>query len=432
LLRNGDKQIFGWAMYDWANSAFVTTVAVGILPIYFAEVVVPAEGFLIGGRVFSATVLWGYMLSAVALVIFLLAPVLGAIADISGSKKKFLLSFCYGGSLFGILLYFCGSGEVWQTILFFSMAQFGFVGANIFYDAFLPNIASGKKLDWISGKGYAYGYAGGGLQFACSLWLVAGHTTFGISEAEASRLAMSFAGVWWAGFSLFKEHKSAETPLNENSSTATVIGYMKMGFSRTLTTLKQVKQHKHLLIFLIAFMIYNDGVQTVIKMGMLYGKQELQLTTTVLMVTLLIIQVVAFFGSLLFSKLGELTSTKKALMTTLVLWSSIVIYAYFINSTAEFLFLGMIIGIVMGGSQSLSRSLYSSIIPINATAEYFGFYSVFNKFSSIWGPAVFSMIGDLTGSFRNSILSVIFFFIAGMILLAFMNVKKAQEGRIEL
>ena len=437
MLRNDKKQIFGWLMYDWANSAFVTTVAVGVLPVYFADVVVPSDGFIIGGTVLSAIDLWGIMLSTVALVVFLLAPVLGAIADISGSKKKFLLSFCYGGSLFGILLYFCGSGEVWQTMIFFSLAQFGFVGANVFYDAFLSNIAPEEKLDWISGKGYAYGYAGGGLQFGCSLGLVAGHELFGISQAEASRLAMTFAGVWWAGFSLFtayylKEHKPEEITLKENSFSATVIQYVTLGISQTLTTLKKVKQQKHLLIFLIAFMIYNDGVQTVISMGIIYGKQELQLTATTLMVTLLIIQAVAFFGALLFSKLGELTSSKTALMTTLALWSSVVIYAYFIDTTAEFLFLGITIGIVMGGSQSLSRSLYSSIIPINATAEYFGFYSVFNKFSAIWGPSLFVFIRQLTGSYRNSILSIVFFFIIGMILLAFMNVEKARKGRLQL
>ncbi len=436
-MHSDKKQIFGWAMYDWANSAFVTTVGVAILPIYFADVVVPQEGFVIGGTVFSAATIWGYMLSFVALLVFLLSPVLGAIADYSASKKKFMLTFCYGGSLFAILLYFCGSGEVWQTMIFFVVAQFGFVSANVFYDAFLPHIAQNNELDWVSGKGYAYGYVGGGLQFACSLGLIVGHESLGISEDHAARLALLFAGLWWAGFTLFtvfylKEGKNSQDGNPANTGINRYVEYIRLGLLHALSTVKKVKSYRELVIFLIAFMIYNDGIQTVISMGTIYGRQELQLSPTVLMITLLIIQFIAFFGALLFGKLGERISSKHALMITLALWSCIVIYAYFMTTANEYMILGVTIGFVMGGSQALSRSLYSSIVPIESSAEFFGFYSVFNKFSSIWGPFVFAFIGQMTGSLRNSIVSLVVFFVVGMILLMFVNTKKAREAGMEV
>ena len=172
--KNDARTIFGWCMYDWANSAYVTTVTVGLLPAYFAREVVGPEGVTIGGTTYSATFLWGLIVGAAALVVFLSAPVLGSIADFSSAKKRFLLSFAYTGSLFTLLLYFCRSGDVYKTLLFFLVAQVGFVGANVFYDAFLPQIASEDRMDWISGKGYSYGYVGGGLQFAVALGLVAG------------------------------------------------------------------------------------------------------------------------------------------------------------------------------------------------------------------------------------------------------------------
>ena len=190
-------------MYDWANSAYVTTVAVGLLPRYFADVVVPPQGIRIGALTCAADTLWAVIVGAATLIAFLSAPVLGAIADFSAAKKRFLLTFAYTGSLFTILLYFCRSGDVFTTLAFFLVAQVSFIGANVFYDAFLPQIASESRMDWVSGKGYSYGYVGGGLQFALALGLVAAHDRLGLSLAEAARLGIAMAGLWWAGFTLF-------------------------------------------------------------------------------------------------------------------------------------------------------------------------------------------------------------------------------------
>jgi MFS transporter, UMF1 family len=431
---NDKKQIFGWVMYDWANSAYMTTVVAAVLPIFFARVVVPPEGFTIGGTVYSASALWGFLISLSTFIIFITAPILGAIADFSASKKKFLMAFCYGGSLFAILLFFCGSGDVWMTMLFFLLAQIGFVGGNVFYDAFLPHIASPDKMDWVSGKGYSFGYLGGGIQFAVSLVIVSAHDKLGIDSSLAARIAMSMAGLWWAGFSLFtflnlKETAPSEPLPEKYRKLPGILGYAWLGIDRTIKTAGKVRRFKHLLLFLVAFMIYDDGIQTVINMATMYGTVELGLSNTVLMLTLLIIQIIGIPSALLFGKLGGIISTKKALMITLVLWSFIVIYAFFITSAVEYMALGGIVGLAMGGSQALSRSLYGSIIPAQASAEFYGFYSVFSKFASILGPLLFGIIIQATGSSRYAIVSLIVFFLTGILLLSFVNVAKAKEAK---
>jgi MFS transporter, UMF1 family len=424
---NDRKQIFGWAMYDWANSAYVTTVVVAVLPAFFAGVVVPPEGFLLAGRRYSAASLWGAMISFSALVVFLCAPVLGAIADFSASKKRFLLTGCYVGSAFTVLLAFCGAGDVWLTMAVFVVSQVCFVGANVFYDAFLPHIASEDKLDWVSGKGFAFGYFGGGIQFALSLGLIAAHGRLGISEELAARLALAMAGLWWGGFALvtlalLKEPGSAGQARRWWS-------YIGIGLRRTVATARKVGRFKHLLLFLIAYMIYNDGIETVIVMATIYGKDELGFSTTHLMITLLVIQVVALVGALAFGKLAERFSAKTALMIALALWGLVVIYAYRMTTPTEYFALGVIVGVVLGGSQALSRSLYGSMIPVEASAEFYGFYSVFNKFSAIWGPLVFAIIRETTGSGRQAILSLIVFFVVGLVLLAWLDVARARQAR---
>ena len=434
MTKNDKKTIFGWCMYDWANSAYITTVVAALLPNYFALVIVGEKGVQIGGTVFSATALWAAMASGAAFFVFLFAPVLGTISDFSSAKKKFLMSFAYTGSLAAMLLYFCGSGDVWMTVIFFLISRIGFVGANVFYDGFLPQITSEDKMDWVSGKGFSYGYVGGGLQFAIALGLVAGHEAIGISQSLAARIGIAMAGLWWAGFTLFtlkhlKEGSASETIPERYQSTSKLFAYIRIGVSRTLGTLRKVRQFKHLLLFLIAFMIYNDGIQTVISMATIYGTEELGLSTTVLMLTLLVTQIIAAGGALLFGKLADKIGTKRAVMLSLVFWSCAVTYGYFLHTATEYFILGASAGIFMGGSQALSRSLYGSMIPEQSSAEFYGFYSVFSKFSAIWGPLAFGAIRQIAGTARLSILSLMVFFIVGLILLWFVDVEKAQEAK---
>ena len=438
--KDDPKNIFGWCMYDWANSAYVTTVYVGVLPAYFASVVVGTEGLRIAGIETSASVVWALVVALSSFIAFLSAPVLGAISDFSAAKKRFLLAFAYGGSLFTMLLYLCGTRDVYRTLFLFLMAQVGFIGANVFYDSFITDLASPEKMDWISGKGYSYGYVGGGLQFAFALVLVAGHDFVGISEETAARIAILTAGLWWAGFTLFTVKYLRESAPAVNlhaggvfrSSGVRKLGlakYVSIGLSRTIQTTLRIRRFRHLAIFLLAFMLYNDGIDTVIAMSSIYGTEELKLSKAVLLITLLAIQIMATFGALLFSRLAMKIGAKKAIMVGLALWSGVVVYAFFIQTAAQFFGLGIVVGIVLGGSQALSRSFYGSMVPEEASAEFFGFYTVFSKFSAIWGPATFGLVRQWLGSSRLAIISLIFFFVAGLILMAFVDVRKAREAK---
>jgi UMF1 family MFS transporter len=432
--KDDPRTLFGWCMYDWANSAYVTTVAVGLLPRYFADVVVPPEGLRIGGAVYAADTLWAIIVGAATLIAFLSSPILGAIADFSAAKKRFLLTFAYTGSLFTLLLYSCRSGDVFKTLLFFLVAQVSFIGANVFYDAFLPQIASEKKMDWLSGKGYSYGYVGGGLQFALALCLMNWHEALGLSLEQAVRLGIVMAGLWWGGFTVFtarflREPEARGEPPAEFRRWPRLLAYAMIGVTRTWRTTKKVRQFRQLLLFLIAFMLYDDGIQTVINMAVIYGTVELKLKATDLMLTLLLIQAIATVGALVFGRLAGRIGAKPTVMFTLVLWSGVVIYAYFIRSATEFFVMGAIVGLVLGGSQALSRSFYGSMIPEEASAEFFGFYTVFSKFSAMWGPWAFAIVKQATGSSRLGILSLVVLFLAGLLLLSFVDVRKARLAR---
>ncbi len=428
------KTIFGWCMYDWANSAYILTVVTAVLPVYFADVIVPKDGFRIGDMVYSATSLWGFSISASALFVFLCAPVFGAIADFSGSKKKFLITFCNAGSLFTVLMFFCGTGDVWMTLCFLAVSQIGFVAGNIFYDAFLPHIAPPGKMDWVSGKGFAFGYIGSDVQFLISLLLITYHEAFGLTTGLAVRIVLVFSGLWWAGFAMFtwkylKEAEAGETFPNAYESKPRMLAYLLIGIQRTIAITRKVGKLKHLVLFLVGFMLYNEGIQTVIVMATIYGREELHLSTTVLMITLFIIQLIAMAGALASSKLAEKIGTKRTILGSLLVWCGVVIYAYFMTTAAEYVAMGMVVGIILGGSQSLSRSYYGAMIPAEASAEFYGFYSVFTKFSAIWGPFAFAVIRQVSGSSRLSILSLIVFFIAGISFLFFVNEEKAKEAK---
>ena len=434
-MKNDKKTIFGWCMYDWANSAYITTAAVALLPDYFARAVVGEGGINLLGMNLTATTLWGYMLGTAAFLVFLFAPVLGAIADFSSAKKRFLVGFAYMGSLFATMLYFCGSGDVGLTIALFISTQVCFVGANVFYDAFLPQIASEDKMDAVSAKGYAFGYVGGSLQFGIALTLVAMHETVGVSITMAARIGMAMTGIWWAGWTLLtmKYLKEVKTPYElpevyRNRPKA--LAYLALGISRTIATAKRVGRFKHLTLFLVAYMIYNDGIHTVTSMATIYGTEELGLSTTALMVTLLLVQVVAIGGALIFSRVANRIGARRSVMFALVLWSGVVTYGYFIHTATEFFILGMVVGIVLGGTQALSRSFYGAMIPEQASAEFYGFYSVFSKFSSIWGPVTFGVIKQITGSARLAIISLMIFFIVGLILLGFVDEEKAKADKL--
>jgi UMF1 family MFS transporter len=410
----------------------MTTTAAALLPVYFVNAVAP-DGITVLGTFVPPSALWGFGVGTAALVVFLVAPVIGAIADYTLLKKRFLFAFAYGGSLFASLLFFARPGAIWWTLTMFVCAQICFTAGNVVYDAFLPQLVPDDEIDRISGRGYAYGYIGGGLQFAVALGLVSMHQQLGLSQSMAVRLALLMAGLWWAGFSiytfLYLEEKDTrfEKPIERVGFKALV----RVGLARTINTTLRVPQFTALALFLLAFFLYNDGIQTVISVSSAYGGDELELTSTTVMVTFLIVQLIAFFGALGFSRLAETIGTKHAIITALMGWIGVVVYAYFLEAgqAIGFMCLGVVVGTVMGGSQALSRSLYASMIPKDASAEFFGFFSVFNKLSAVIGPFLFGGIAAAFGSARPAILFLITFFVLGTILLLFVDEDQAREDR---
>jgi MFS transporter, UMF1 family len=435
----------GWYAYDWANSAFAVTILAALFGPYLDKVVVPAAGYslpLPGMQNLSATSLYGYALGLSALLVFATSPLLGAIADQTRRKKRFLMFFAGVGAGATIAMGAIGPGDVALALLLFMIANFSFVSANVFYDSFLPHIAEPHELDVVSGRGYAWGYAGGGIIFVLQLLLVQFHESFGItSAATAVRMSLTSAGLWWGGFSLLTWVRLDESELVRRNALphavaqnaahgSAVPGALTLGLRRIAVTMRAVASLPNILLFLLAFMIYNDGIQTTIAMATVYGSEELGFDTLTLMGCLLMVQFVGIAGARSFSFIANRTSTKTAITISLSIWSVVVLYAYGMSEPWEFWLLGAIVGLVLGGSQALSRSFFSRIIPSEASAEFFGFFSVFEKFSAIAGPVLFALIRQVTGTSRLAILSLLLFFVVGMVLLAFVNVGRArEEGR---
>jgi UMF1 family MFS transporter len=424
------RERLGWCLYDWANSAFATTILAAVLPVYFAESVVPREGVLVSlwGTTMnlSATSLWGYASGLVAFLVLISAPVLGGIADASQRKKSFQMAFCYSGAIFTLLLFYSGPGWVLYTLFLYCLAHYCFVGGNVFYDAFLPFLSRGRKdMDRLSGQGFALGYLGGGLLLALNVVFIEISGRLGIQKDTAVRLSLASAGVWWAlfgtiSFFLVREERSprAETMGLWQSAVA--------GWRATWHTTRVVARYKQIVIFLLAYMIYNDGVQTVIKMASIYGKDELGLSTGTLLGTLLMVQFIGIGGALFMSWVARRLGTRRTIMGALLVWLAMTVYAYGMDSANQYWVLGIVVGLILGGTQALSRSFYGSLIPKEQAAQFFGYFSVFAKFSAIWGPVLFALVRQVTGTARLSILSLSLFFLVGWVLLLFVRVEPSK------
>jgi len=435
-VKNDKRTIFGWAMYDWANSAYSTTIAGAVLPAFFADEIVPEAGYNVFGANLSGEALWGLVTGGGAFLLFLVMPVLGAIADFSATKRRFMMRFAIAGSIFTMALGLMRPDLVLVTLGIFLMAQISFVAANVFYDGFLPDISTDATIDRVSSKGFALGYIGGGLHLALGAALILLHETVGISETTAIQVAVGSAGLWWLLFGLFSFTRIPETgvakPLPaEYQGRGELVSYIRVGFRRTIATARKLLGFKQILLFIIAFMFYNDGVQTTIAMTSVYATDTLNLEIETILVAFLLVQFIAFFGALAFGAIAGRVGTKRGIMITLVIWSGVAIGAYLLpeGEAVPFLVLAVVVGFILGGVQALSRSLYGSMIPEEASAEFYGFYSVFAKFSAIWGPLIFAVVSTVTDSGRPAILSIIFFFIVGMLLLSRVDVDEARASR---
>ena len=421
-------------MYDWANSAYITTFA-AIVAAFFTGVIVGDDGW----NGFSGQTLWAAVISIGAIVLFLFMPVLGAVADYASAKKRFLRFFAILGALTTIAVPFVPDGAVVLFLIVVLVAQIGFVAANVFYDGFLPTISTDETIDKVSSKGFAYGYIGGGLYVLLAFVLIrlsGDDSMTGLSVPTASRIGIAGAGVWWLIFTSFslkrlpEETEVVELP-EEMAGQPKTLAYARIGLRRTIATWRKLLGFKQLLLFVVAYLFYNDAVQTVINISGAYAEETLGLETAEIIIVFLIVQFVAFGGALAFGSLAGRVGAKGAIMISLVVWIGIAIAAYFLpeGQALPLYGLAVFVGFVLGGVQALSRSLYGTMIPEEASAEFYGFYSVFSKFSAIWGPLVFAIVSNATGSGRPAILSVVAFFAIGLILLSRVDIETARASR---
>ena len=422
------REQVGWYFYDWANSAFSTTVVTVFLGPYLTAVTrqaADAQGFVhpLGIPVLADS-FFPYMVSlSVALQVFFL-PVLGAIADFTHIKKRMLGVFAYIGAFATMGLYFLQGDNYLLGGFLFLIANLSFGASMVFYNAFLPEIAGPDQRDAVSSQGWALGYLGGGLLLAVNLALFLNADALGLESSHAVRISMASAGLWWAIFtivpliSLKTRQARKELPAGER--------YVTVGFKQLGHTLRQLPQFPHTLLFLVAYLLYNDGIQTVIALSSQFGSQELGMGESSLVSLILMVQFLAFGGALLFAWIAKMVGTKRAIIASLIIWTATLFYAYALLKTqAQFFVMGEVIAIVLGGSQALSRSLFSQMIPAGQEAEYFSLYEVSERGTSWLGPLVFGLALQFTGSYRVAILSVAIFFAAGLILLPRVDVRRA-------
>ncbi len=434
IVKNDPRTIFGWAMYDWANSAYITTFA-AIVAAFFTGVITPEDGL----NGLSGQTLWSAVISVGAIVLFLAMPVLGAVADYTSTKKRSLRLFAWAGALMTIVLPLIPDGAVILFLAAVLITQLGFVAANVFYDGFLPVISTDDTIDRVSSKGFAFGYVGGGLYVlvALALILLSGDDSLtGLSESTAARIGIGGAGVWWIFFTsvalrrLPGETESLNLPETHGSRSRWWV-LVRLGFSRTIETGRKLVGFKHLMLFVVAYLFYNDAVQTVIAVSGAYAEETLSLGAEEIIIVFLIVQFIAFFGALMFGAFAGRIGAKAAIMVSVTVWIVVAVAAYFLpeGEALPLYGLAVVVGFVLGGVQALSRSLYGTMIPEEASAEFYGFYSVFSKFSAIWGPLVFAVVTNATGSGRPAILSVVAFFAVGLVLLSRVDVNEARASR---
>jgi MFS transporter, UMF1 family len=493
--RKRRSAVRAWVMYDWANSAFATTTMAAVLPVFYGSIA--AKGALTPVQASSN---WGFTQTIGMLIVAVAAPILGAIADFSGSKKRFLAAFAIPGMVAAALMVFITTGSWLLASLLYIIGEIGFSGSLVFYDSLLPHVAGPEEMDQVSTRGYAMGYLGGGILLAINIVMIqfpdlfgitALGARFGVSGTEmATRLSLMSVGIWWAIFSipLFRRvPEPRQTRLRAEKPGNPILG----GFSRLAHTFRELRLYRQLMVFIVAFWIYNDGIGTIIKMATIYGN-EIGIGQIDLIGALLLTQFVGIPFSLLFGRLpargdprqsfflsyviynavtipiigflaprvgitsgpvavglalanqvpafllswflgrrllagpASQMTTKKAILLALVVYTLVAIWGYFMHTAAEFWLLAMMVGLVQGGSQALSRSLFGNMVPKAQTAEFYGFYDMSSKFAGILGPFIFGVVGLLAGTSRLSILSLIVFFIVGGLVLSRVN---EEEGK---
>jgi MFS transporter, UMF1 family len=418
-MKDTKRGILAWSLYDWANSAFATTVIAGFFPVFFKAY------WSSGSSVQQSTFYLGMANSIASIIVAALAPVLGAIADRGSFKKKMLLFFAFLGCIMTGGLWFVQAGYWQLAIVFYISATVGFSGANIFYDSLLPSVASEKKIDFASSLGFGLGYIGGGLLFLIHVLMYLKPQFFGIADAStAVRIAFLTVAIWWALFSIpimvFVQEPVFAHKVKPSEAAAA-------GIRQLRETFRKIRYLKVVSLFLLAYWFYIDGVDTIIRMAVDYGS-SLGFPSESLIVALLIVQFVAFPATLLYNTLGQRIGVKKALLIAIAAYSVLTILGYFMRTILHFYLLAVCIGLFQGGIQALSRSYYSRLIPEKQAAEFFGFFNMLGKFAAVIGPALMGIVTLITGSNRIGILSILLLFIAGGALL--LRVDEAEGKKM--
>lgn len=439
----------GWYFYDWANSTFYTSVITVFGAAYVGGVAAEdaaANAVLNGsnpcmgpegenklvncdvglfGLEFPAGSLWGYLIALATIVQVLVLPVTGAIADRSQNKKKLLGLFAFIGSAATALLVFV-TGTNWElAVLLYIIGQIGYGASIVVYYSFLPDVATPDERDHVSARGWAFGYLGGGLALALQLALFLQHESLGLTEGEAVRLCFLFSGVWWAAFTIIplRRLKERQPPHGREHGA----GIMRAGFSELAGTIREARAFPLTLAFLGAYLVFNDGIATVVTVSAQYGREELKFPQQVLIITILVIQFVAFVGGWVHGLIAARVGAKRTIMGSLLVWILVIVAAYFLQpgKALQFYAVAAGIGLVLGGTVALSRSLYSQMIPPGKEAQYFSLYEISERGTAWLGPLVFAGVGQATGSFRPAIIALTAFFVVGFILLWFVPTRRA-------
>jgi UMF1 family MFS transporter len=436
LEKNNPREIFGWKVYDWANSAFSTTIAGALYGPYLTEITqraVGENGVVINFGPIGAITAKSFFPTCVSIAVFLqvfVLPILGSVADYSHLKKKLMAFFCYVGVAATCLMFFITGSFYLLGGLLFIIGNLTFGASIVLYNGFLNEITTEDQRDKVSSRGFAYGYLGGGLLLALNFLLVMNASKFGIDSYFAVRISLLSAGLWWGGFALItfsrlKSRAPAKTLPRGKS-------YLTVGFSELGRTFRELARLRSTLRYLVGYLFFNDGIQTVISMASVFLAQELFISKGIptdqsfLLAIFLLVQFVAIFGALIFERLAYAIGTKRAVLTSLVIWSGIVIYGYaFLQTTRDAWAMAAVIGIVLGGSQALSRSLFSRMIPAGREASFFGLYEVSERGTSWLGPLIFGIVVAITDSYRQALLSLVVLFVTGTIILYLTDTDRA-------
>jgi UMF1 family MFS transporter len=424
LIKNDPKITRAWCFYDWANSVYSLVITTAIFPIYYVALTKKETGDQVSffGLDISASVLYSYSLTGAFLIIAFLSPLLTALADSGGNKKSFMRFFCYMGSFACMGLFFFTEQTFSISVLLFMIAAIGYSGSIVFYNAYLPEIATEDQFDKLSARGFSLGYIGSMILLIVSLVLVLFPETVGITDsALPARISFLMTGLWWFGFAQYSFAYLPHNPYQKETKG----NFLLNGFRELGIVIRQLKHLPLLKRFLLAFFFYNMGVQTVMYVASLFGSKELNLPTESLITVLLIIQAVAIGGAYFFAWLSGRIGNIKAIAITVIVWVGITIAAYFITTGTQYYVLAFVVGAVMGGIQALSRSTYSKLLPETTDhASYFSFYDICDKVGLALGSLAFGVTQQIFGSMRNSILTLLVFFVIGLIILLTIKSKK--------